>query len=68
VRRPSSSPDLLADTCTQDPTDPDAVDNLGTLHHSTLARQLFLSYFSDGVAASEELRKSVAGGFAGEAR
>ncbi|GAA5922437.1 Aim18p [Sporobolomyces koalae] len=41
---------------------------LGTLRDGLLSQQLMVSYFSDTAAPSEELRKSVAMGFAGEAR
>lgn len=52
----------------QDPKDHSKVEVLGTLRDPILARQLFLSYLSDTGSISEELRKSVANGFAGEAR
>lgn len=43
-------------------------DVLGTLTHKQLAKELFLSYFSDTLETSPELRKSVALGLAGEPR
>lgn len=42
--------------------------NLGASHNAVLTRQLFLSYFSDVGVISEELKQSVARGFAGEPR
>ena len=39
---------------------------LGSLTHAKLARELVLSYFSDSLETSPELRKSVAEGLAGE--
>ncbi|GAA5846559.1 hypothetical protein JCM5353_005354 [Sporobolomyces roseus] len=41
---------------------------LGTLQDGLLSTQLMVSYFSNTAAPSEELRKSVAMGFAGESR
>jgi hypothetical protein len=41
---------------------------LGTLKDGLLSQQLMVSYFSNTAAPSEELKKSVAMGFAGEAR
>lgn len=41
---------------------------LGTLTHPVLARELVLSYFSDTLETSPELRKSVAMGLGGEPR
>ncbi|GAA6018137.1 hypothetical protein JCM11491_003331 [Sporobolomyces phaffii] len=41
---------------------------LGTLKDGLLSQQLMVSYFSDTAAPSEELRKSVAMGFAGASR
>ncbi|GAA5947012.1 hypothetical protein JCM3765_002116 [Sporobolomyces pararoseus] len=41
---------------------------LGTLKDGLLSQQLMVSYFSNTAAPSEELRKSVAMGFAGESR
>ncbi|ORY75626.1 chalcone-flavanone isomerase-domain-containing protein [Leucosporidium creatinivorum] len=43
-------------------------DVLGTLTHPILAKQLLLSYFSDSLETSPELRKSTALGLAGEPR
>ncbi|KAK4705894.1 hypothetical protein P7C70_g309, partial [Phenoliferia sp. Uapishka_3] len=51
-----------------DPKDPAKTEVLGVLVDPFLTRQLFLSYFSDAGAISEELRASVAKGLAGEAR
>lgn len=38
---------------------------LGTVKNAVLAKQLFLSYFSDSGASSEEMRNSAAKGFVG---
>ncbi|KAK4058017.1 hypothetical protein OIO90_000756 [Microbotryomycetes sp. JL221] len=45
-----------------------SIDVLGQLTHSKLSKELVLSYFSDTLETSIELRKSVAQGLAGEPR